>query len=384
MDLSKPSHPSADRPAPADDRPSAAAPSGPQTEPEGTPTPADAPAGAPTDTPVHDAATVIGTPAVPPQAAPAPQTAQTFAPPSPSPSPFAAHGAPGAPPYGPPQPPSANPWGPPPGGYVNMPYPGAPAAPQNNGMAIAALVLGIVGIPLGFTPFLFWGGALVALVAIGLGIAGMVQASKGAPRKAMAVAGTVLGVLGLCAAGAGTYFTGRILHEIDDQVNKGLPPSHSSPYDDEYDDDYDDESPSPRPSDVPGKTSPLPFGRTFTYDDGVEVTVKEATGYTPEPNKYDPGRPKFAAKVTVTITNKTNEKVELRAALPSARDDKGLESKRMYDFTVEHPFSGSLLPGQSSTGVFAFGLPEGTKGIQFEIAPGIGKYDGAIWSGTLG
>ncbi|MER5728610.1 DUF4190 domain-containing protein [Streptomyces sp. NPDC002138] len=390
MDLSKPSNPSAATPP-------AAAPSGPPTEAEGTPAPVPAATPAPPARSVHDAATMIGGPAVPAQAA-APAAPQTppggaapapsaFAPPSPSPfgPPSAgAAGAPGAQPYGQPMPP-ANPWGPPAGGYANLPYPGVSTAPQNNGMAVAALVLGLVSIPVGFIPFLFWGGALLALVGIGLGIAGMVQASKGAPRKGLAVAGTVLGVLGLCAAGAGTYFTSRIVNDIDDQVNKGLPHTHSSPFGDGYDDEYDDASPSPSPkADVPGKTSALPFGQTFRYDDGVEVTVKEAAGYTPEPNKYDPSRPKFAAKVTVSITNNSKDKLELRAALPSARDDKGLESKRMYDFTVEHPFSGSLLPGQSATGVFAFGLPEGTKGIQFEIAPGISKYDGAIWSGTLG
>ncbi|MFJ7203371.1 DUF4190 domain-containing protein [Streptomyces sp. NPDC098789] len=399
MDLSKPSKPSADTPpvgAPSADTPPAAAPSGPPTVAEGTPTPAPA-------TPsVHHAATMIGTPAVPAQAAApaAPATApatpptatapapapSAFAPPSPSPFGPPSGGAPGAPgggqPYGQPQPP-ANPWGPHGGAYANMPYPGVSGPPQNNGMAVAALVCGVLSVPIGFIPFFFWGGALLALVAIGLGIAGMVQASKGAPRKTMAIAGTVLGVLGLAAAGAGTYFTSQIVKSIDKQVNEGLPPTHSDPWDDE--DEFADESPSPSPKvDVPGKTSALPFGKAFTYPDGVEVAVKEAAGYTPEPNKYDPDRPKFAAKVTVTITNNSKEKVELRAALPSARDDKGLESKRMYDFKVERPFSGSLLPGQSATGIFAFGLPEGTKGIQFEIAPGMGKYDGAIWSGTLG
>ncbi|MDJ0382991.1 DUF4190 domain-containing protein [Streptomyces sp. G-G2] len=367
MDLSKPSNPSEPEDAPT----SAPAPA-PAPEPTSGPTPESTIAPAPTPT--------VTTPPTP---APSP-----FAPPSPSPfGPPTAGGPAGSgipgrqpQPQSPPQPP-ANPWGQPPGGYAQFPYPGTPQAPSSNGMAIAALVLGVISVPVGFIPFFFWAGALLALVAIGLGIAGMVQGSRGAPYKALAISGTVLGVLGLCAAGVGAFLTVKIAKGIDDQANKGLPPSRSEPWSRPRTD------PSPGPStkpDVPGKTSALPFGQTYRYDDGVEVTVKEATGYAPEPNKYDPDRPTFAAKVTVTIVNNASEKVELRSALPSARDEKGLESKRMYDVRVEKPFSGSLLPGQSATAVFAFGLSEGAKGIQFEIAPNIGEYEGAIWSGTLG
>ncbi|QES50400.1 hypothetical protein DEJ50_23840 [Streptomyces venezuelae] len=221
-------------------------------------------------------------------------------------------------------------------------------------------------------------------MAIGLGIAGVVKARRGSPRKGMAIAGIVLGALALPAAAGGVFFTVQIADELEERSDR-----YERNIDDAYDDGYDDlygapePTASPTPSDLPGRTKPLAFGQTFRYDDGVEVTVKEAKGYKPEPNRYLPDRPKFAAKVTVTITNNSDKRIEVRLALPSARDDKGLEATRMYDAEVYKPFDGSLLPGQSATGVFGYGLPEDSKGLQFEIDPGPSEYEGAIWSGAL-
>ncbi|MBT2458359.1 hypothetical protein J7E98_27395, partial [Streptomyces sp. ISL-86] len=64
----------------------------------------------------------------------------------------------------------------------------------------AALICGIFAVLVGLVPFLFWGGALLAAAAIGLGIGGIVRAAAGNPRKTMAIVGTVLGVLGIGAS----------------------------------------------------------------------------------------------------------------------------------------------------------------------------------------
>lgn len=56
-----------------------------------------------------------------------------------------------------------------------------------NGMAIASLVLGIVGI---FLPFL----SILAVIFGGIGIS---KANQGASGKGMAIAGLVLGILGM-------------------------------------------------------------------------------------------------------------------------------------------------------------------------------------------
>ena len=93
--------------------------------------------------------------------------------------------------YGPPPPggyaPPPGSWGGP-GGY-GPPPPGY-GPQQSKGLAVAALVLGIVGV---LTFFLFVGG-LLGIVALVLGIVAIRQTRKGqAGGQSMAIAGTVLG-----------------------------------------------------------------------------------------------------------------------------------------------------------------------------------------------
>ncbi len=65
-------------------------------------------------------------------------------------------------------------------------YPG-PVARQSNGLAIAALVCGIIGL------LLF--GIVLGPLAIIFGGIGLSRANKGAPHRGMAVAGLVLGII---------------------------------------------------------------------------------------------------------------------------------------------------------------------------------------------
>jgi len=113
---------------------------------------------------------------------------------------------PGYPPQGyPPQhgyPPGVYPgaYPPPPGaGYPPPPpqpyagYGALPAAPRN-GLGIAALIAGVLSIPAAFTVF---GGFILAVVAIVLGVLGYRRARTGeANNGGLAIAGIVLGVLG--------------------------------------------------------------------------------------------------------------------------------------------------------------------------------------------
>jgi hypothetical protein len=131
-------------------------------------------------------------------------------PPPPLPPPQAAPGGyyppPGYPPPGyPPQQgyPSGvypGPYPPPPGaGYPPPPpqpyadYGARPAAPRN-GLGIGALIAGVLSIPAAFTVF---GGFILAVVAVVLGVLGHRRARTGeANNGGVAIAGIVLGVLG--------------------------------------------------------------------------------------------------------------------------------------------------------------------------------------------
>lgn len=103
-----------------------------------------------------------------------------------------AYGAPPPQAYGPPQgygPPQA--YGPAPG------YPAAPVGQQTNGLAVAALVVGVIALVICWVPFV---GALTGIVGLGLGIAALVRSSRlGGNGRGAAVAGTVLSGLALLA-----------------------------------------------------------------------------------------------------------------------------------------------------------------------------------------
>lgn len=93
----------------------------------------------------------------------------------------------------------------PPGGYPHAPPgnypPGGPQywqeSPKGKGMAIAALVLGILSLLTFWTLLLTVLGILFGVLAIVFGVIAMVQARKGAAGGAgMALAGLILGLVG--------------------------------------------------------------------------------------------------------------------------------------------------------------------------------------------
>ncbi|MFI1645847.1 DUF4190 domain-containing protein [Streptomyces avidinii] len=390
-------------------------PAGPPTEPEGTPIPETDSIPAPAQplslkkTPVapvvpeqtpetpetsepsdsaaapetSEAAAAPEAPAAPiaatPEQAPAPSP---FAPPSPTPAPGAAapgFGTPGTP---------ADVWSAPAPGYAGggAPYGAYPqAAPPGNGLAVAALVVSGFGLLLAVIPFLFWAGAVVAIVGVGLGTGGIVRANKGAPNKPMAVVGTVLGLAGMLASVGGFFLTAMVVERASDRLDRQIE-------DEDWGHDLEGIEPSGEPwpsksaspSQVPGLTSALPFGETFTYPNGVKVSLSA-------PKKYEPKgivareRVENAIQITVTITNGSTAPHEVIYAMPNVRDDKGMTADTVYDGSGNVPklIRGSILPGESASGVVAFEVPEGTKSVTADISAGT-MLDDVKYAGPIG
>ncbi|AMY21256.1 MULTISPECIES: DUF4190 domain-containing protein [Nocardiaceae] len=93
------------------------------------------------------------------------------------------------------------------GGYQQQP----PASPKN-GMGIAALIVGILAL---LTSFTIFGGILLGIAAVILGIIGRSRVKKlVATNKGMATAGIVLGVLSIVVAAALTFFGFRLFEEV--------------------------------------------------------------------------------------------------------------------------------------------------------------------------
>ncbi|MFJ3979258.1 multicopper oxidase domain-containing protein [Streptomyces sp. NPDC090021] len=366
---------------------------GPAAEP--APEPAVEPAQADEVLAAAPAAADASTPAPGPSAAEPAAAQAAFASPAPAPSgpgaPFGAPEALGAPtaPFGAPGAPGDQ-W-PAPGyghgyGYGSAPYGGyAQTAPATNGLAVAALIVGGFGIMLGLVPLLFWLGGILALTGLGLGIGALVRANKGAPNRSMAILGTVLGGVGMLASVGGFFLTVAVFDRGPDRIEASI---------DEDDLDLDGTYPSsepwpsksPSPSQVPGLTSALPFGETFTYPGGVKVSLSKPTKYEPK-GIIAREQVKNAVQITVTITNGSTAPHEVIYAVPNVRDDKGMTAEMVFDSgggsSVPKMVQGSILPGESASGVVAFEIPEGTASITADISAGT-LLDDVKYAGPIG
>ncbi len=108
-------------------------------------------------------------------------------------------------------------------GFTQEPPPGAPGAVQvnvvqqgGNGMAVAGLVLGILGLVLCFIPVF---GQILAVLGIIFGAVGMSKANKiGGKGKGLATAGLATGLLGLIA---GIVIFALALQEAKRQIRDG-------------------------------------------------------------------------------------------------------------------------------------------------------------------
>jgi lysylphosphatidylglycerol synthetase-like protein (DUF2156 family) len=104
---------------------------------------------------------------------------------------------------------------------TDAPYSGQPYSdqrPLGSGMAVAALVLGILAVVFCWTVI---GGVLFGLVAIVLGVVASRRARRGAAAgRGMAIAGIVLGVIGLLLSIALIAFGLSILNSPDAKTLK--------------------------------------------------------------------------------------------------------------------------------------------------------------------
>ncbi|MFJ3923894.1 DUF4190 domain-containing protein [Streptomyces sp. NPDC090022] len=362
----------------------------PPSEPQGTPAPG-----------IHDAMTMADTPLVPPQpATPAPTAPATpttpapaspaapapgFAPPTPAPAPAAP--APFGPTAGAGGP--GNPWGPPAAFGGGVPgVPGAPGVPypvvprpggDSNGLAVAALVLGSIGFVLGFFPFVFFLGGLTGAVGIGIGIAAIVRAARVRTGRAMAVAGTVLGVLALGTSVAGFAFTRSIVLDAEERVDRKVRDRIDTPYE-----SRPSTSPKPAPSLPPwARENPaVAFGESVTLDDGITVSLSKPVMYKPS-TAYGRKVIKNAVKITATVTNNGTKPLDVVYAVPTVTTESGADGELAFDAVLPEMIQDSIAPGATATGVFAFEVPEGTTRINAGFSPGmlLGK---ARFTGPIG
>ncbi|MEW9516007.1 DUF4190 domain-containing protein [Streptomyces tubercidicus] len=263
-----------------------------------------------------------------------------------------------------------NPWRPPPPGTPPAPwatYPTAPIpAPQSrNGMGITALVLGIVGVVLGLLIILFWLSWLPALLAVIFGFVGLSQARNGrATNKGMALAGVILGGAGLLAAAGGAVLTITAVKTVADSARAKVKEVKSS-------------------ASAAEKARHLSFGESYTFENGLRVTVTEPKPYTPDDFVLGHAKGNKAVQVTVKVVNTGTARVEVETGLPEVSDAEGASAELLIDGSGRQKvITGYVLPGKEAVGKYAFSLPpDAANRIEVEFSPDAMQWKDAYWSG---
>ncbi|MEU3464518.1 DUF4190 domain-containing protein [Streptomyces sp. NPDC006733] len=264
-----------------------------------------------------------------------------------------------------------NPWSPPPAGPAAAPWPlpPYPLPPQQprNALGIASLVLGVAGVLLGLAIILFWISWLPALLAVILGLVAMSRVRQGrATNRAMAVAGVILGGVGLLiAVGGGAFAITKvrdIAHDVREQAEQ-----------DQAD------------ADAAEKARHMAFGQSYTFRDGLKVTVATPQPFVPSEAVFGHAKGNKAFEITITVVNTGTQRVAVES-MPYVDDATGAPAQWMVDGSGRQKVvSDYVLPGQQVVGKYGFSLPpEAADRMKVRFSPIIKRFPFADWSGPTG
>jgi hypothetical protein len=260
------------------------------------------------------------------------------------------------------------------------PAPSAPAQPARNGLGTAGLVLGILGVIFAIIPLLFWLGGILALLGLILGAVGMGRAKRGAAtNKGVAVAGTVLGLIGLILSIVIGVMTAMAVDKAVDDINKELSKTApKAPAGGDKGSAAAGDAGGTEGTDGAAVPELLAADEAIVYDDDLQISVSAAKSF--EPSEYNVGHTKGnkAYKVTVVIQNGSKAKFNADTVLLEARAGAdGVTAEQIYDEGLDG-VTGTVAPGQKATGTYAFSVPAGAKTLTVEVTPGF-DYEAQQW-----
>ncbi|MFE6747351.1 hypothetical protein ACFVGM_15965 [Kitasatospora purpeofusca] len=244
---------------------------------------------------------------------------------------------------------------------LRPPYPLPSPRPQN-GMGVAAMVLGIIGTVLALTLILFWFAWLPALVGVVLGVLGLRLCRRGAAtNRGTALAGVILGVLALLVSGTVAAFVGSAVYQSV-QAQRAEEQRRAA-----------DE-----------KARRLTFGQSYTTADGLRITVAKPETRAPRPNAV-PAEPGVQAVVAVvTVVNTTAEPRTMHPGLLYLKSPHG-DAEDLYEGFGSHmSIDGTLKPGEQVVGHRTFALQPADFGrVEVTFVPDRATLQPVRWTGSL-
>ncbi|MCE0768161.1 hypothetical protein LWC35_35485 [Pseudonocardia kujensis] len=243
------------------------------------------------------------------------------------------------------------PWAQVPPQYVPVP----PPAPQpRNGLGTAGFVLGLLALLFAWIPFvgvIGWPLSILGLLLSGFGLQ-RVTSGK-ADNKGLSVAGIALSAIALlvCILWA-TAFASAV---GGTSASSGTVSGAAAPA-----------APTAAAS-APAASQTVGFGQTYTYEDGLAVTIAAPADFTPSSSAY-PQDVDRAVLLTVTVQNGTDKPFELNTfgngpdvTFAGAHADEITDPQKL-----EVAESTTVLPGKGYTYKKAFAVGSGTGELQAE------------------
>lgn len=233
---------------------------------------------------------------------------------------------------------------------------GSPAKFKKNGLAVAALVLGIVAFVGAFIPFFNFVTGIIALVGLILGVVAIFQKRASKPMAIAAAAISFVAiVLSIVMAIA---YTAAFAGAVSDSISKPITKSGSSAT----------TGATEGAADAASTDTNATFGQTVTYKDGLAITVSEPVPFTP--GQYAAGAEQAANVLfTITVLNGTEKNYE--PLLYSTVSSGGTEGEAIFD--ADNALDGApttIIPaGKSVTYKAGFSVADPNK-IVFDMSLG--------------
>jgi hypothetical protein len=255
-----------------------------------------------------------------------------------------------------------------------MPAPVAPAAAPapvapRNGLGITGLVLGLCGLVVGLIPLFGIGAILLGVVGLVLGLVGVTRARRGAATNSKtAVTGVVACLLAVALGITGMVIVANAVTQLGEDLSSvgATTPAAGAP------------SAGAAPA-----TTAVGFGQTFTYSDGLAVTVAPPTAFRASSTAAGDTNP-HAFSTTVRVTNNTGTAFDPTLLTVSMTTDGAPASSIVDSARGINGFApqNQLQPGRSMTYKVAFSTTANTGEAQVDVVPSF-QHEHAVFTGTL-